>query len=235
LDNAYAAQPDTAVNISGVDFPVNAYISSVAVNPYDSDQIVCTFANYGIPSIFLTWDGGISWTDISGNLEENVDGSGSGPAVFWAEYYVDGTIFVGTSTGLYTTNFPDGNNTVWTLEPGIGNVPVDHMDFRTFDGYFVVGTHGQGIFSTNLTPGFIGMKEETKKLSVYPTLTIEFINIVSPVETASAQIFNLSGQLVYEGIVNKQTQVSVSHLQAGTYIVLVKSGNEKWTEKFIKR
>lgn len=235
LDNAYATQPDTAVNISGVNFPINAYISSIAVNPYNSDQIVCTFANYGIPSIFLTLDGGISWADVSGNLEENVDGSGSGPAVFWAEYYVDGTIFVGTSTGLYTTNFPDGTNTIWTLEPGVGNVPVDHMDFRTYDGYFVVGTHGLGIFSTHLTPGFIGITEQTKQLSVYPTLTTEFINIVAPGEATTVQIFNLSGQRVYDGNMSEQTQVSVSHLSSGTYIVLVKSGNEKWTEKFIKR
>ena len=65
-----------------------------------------TFANYNVPSIFHSTDGGITWDDISGNLEENLDGTGSGPSVLWAENYPDGTLFVGTTVGLFTTTFP---------------------------------------------------------------------------------------------------------------------------------
>jgi photosystem II stability/assembly factor-like uncharacterized protein len=237
LDNAYAVLPasPSQVELTGADFPAGSYISSVAVDPFDSDDIVVTFANYNVPSIFRTDDGGVTWQDISGNLEENQDGTGDGPAVFWTENYIDGTIFVGTSTGLYTTSFPDSTNTVWTFEPSIGNVPVDHMDYRTFDGYFAVATHGLGVFTTHLAGGFLGMeKEEEVGLSVYPTLSTEIVNIIVPESAKNLEIYNLSGQKVYQEKLSGNAQVDISNFQSGAYIIVVRSGDQKWTEKFIK-
>lgn len=231
---------DTAPNkteLTGIDFPSNSYLASISVNPYNIDQIVVTFANYGIPSVFFTDDGGITWDDISGNLEENPDGTGSGPACSWVEYYPDGTIFIGTSVGLLTTTFPDGQNTLWTLEPGIGNVVINHMDYRTFDGKFVVGTHGQGVYSTNMPPAFAGMNDYSSQegITVYPTLADDFINVV--VEKANEiSIFNLNGQLVYQGNVeNGLIQINVAGLESGVYIVRASSGNNLTTKKFVKR
>jgi len=242
--NAYVYRLDSAngnsgtptrVNISGPDFPTSAYVSCISVNPTNSDHILVTFANYGIPSVWWTTNGGDDWTDISGNLEENPDGSGSGPAVFWAEYYTNGVMFVGTSIGLLTTGFPDGLNTVWTLEPGIGNVSVDHMDFRTYDGKFVVGTHGQGVYSTTLPSGFIGLDEQKNELSVYPTMATEWINVQVPPAANSIEVYSLSGQLVYSGnISTEQFKVNVSNFQSGTYIVAVKSEDDVWTRKVMK-
>ena len=62
---------------------------------------------------------------------------------------------VGTSTGLYSTSILDGDKTVWTQEgeATIGNVVVDMMDVRQSDGYVVVGTHGNGAFSTAIVTG----------------------------------------------------------------------------------
>ncbi|MBD3637807.1 MAG: T9SS type A sorting domain-containing protein [Crocinitomicaceae bacterium] len=237
LDNAYANLPDTPhkVNITGDDFPTGSYVSCVAVNPFDSDKIVVTFANYEVPSIFITNDGGQTWEDISGNLEENSDGSGAGPAVFWAEYYVDGTIFVGTSTGLYTTTFPDTTNTVWTLEPGIGNVPVDHMDFRTYDGFFAVATHGLGIFSTHLPSGFIGVEETSnEELFVYPVPATDVVNIVVPKEAKTIEIYDLTGRRMLQENLTGNFQLNISNYPPGTYIVVVRSSQSKWTKKLVK-
>lgn len=237
LDNAYGinGQP-SQTDLSWDAWPNNAYISCVAVDPFDSQNIVVTFANYNIPSIWVSHDGGLSWEDISGNLEENVDGSGSGPAVFWAEYYVDGTIFVGTSTGLYTTNFEDGINTVWTLETGIGNVAVDHMDYRTHDGYFVVGTHGQGIYSTHLQPGFVAIQEKKEELNVYPTITDDVITVQLPAGVQSIEVYSISGQrLINSTPSNQQIQLNVSMLSKGTYIVVARSDQQQWTRKIVRR
>lgn len=238
LDNAYASLPDhpSKVNLTSPDWPFNAYISCVAVNPFNSNQIVVTFANYGVPSIWWTSDGGQTWDDISGNLEENPDGSGAGPAVFWAEYYVDGTMFVGTSTGLYTCAWPDSANTVWTLEPGVGNVPVDHMDFRHSDGYFVVGTHGQGIFSTHLTPGFVSASDYSKQvLSVYPNPAANQIHVKMPPKAYAVRVYDLSGRMVLSKMGMHEVDLDVSELRSGTYIVHAVSEDQKWTSKFVKR
>jgi Secretion system C-terminal sorting domain len=238
VDDAYELSGSAQlVDISSDDWPNAAHVSCVSVNPFDERDIIVTFANYNIPSVWLTNDGGETWSDISGNIEENADGTGSGPAVFWAEYYIDGTLFIGTSTGLYTTNFPDGLNTVWTLETGIGNVSVDHMDFRTHDGFFVVGTHGQGVYSTHLNPGFVGedvVEQET--ILVYPTISNDVVNVVTPIDAHTIEVYNLQGQKVLTtSIKNTQNNINIMSLRAGSYIVVAKSDSQKWTQKVVKR
>ncbi len=137
----------------GSGFPPRGYISSIGVNPFDENELIVTFSNYEVISIFHSTNGGTSWTDISGNLEENVDGSGNGPSVRIARILRDGRRYlVGTSTGLYSTQTIDGTHTVWTQEGSntIGNVVVSHMAVRNDDGLIVIGTHGNGLYSASI-------------------------------------------------------------------------------------
>ncbi len=141
---------------TGKGFPASAYVSSIAVDPADAKKVMVTFSNYSVKSIFYTSNGGTSWTDVSGNLEEISDGSGNGPSVRWAEIVPAGittVYFVGTSTGLYSATTLDGTSTIWEHESpdGIGNVVVDMIDSRETDGLVVIGTHGNGVFSANIT------------------------------------------------------------------------------------
>jgi photosystem II stability/assembly factor-like uncharacterized protein len=224
------------IEITGDDFSNNAFVSAIAVNPFNSSEIVITLANYGVRSIWRTTNAGADWTDISGNLEEFPDGTGSGPAALWCEYYVDGTIFVGTSTGLYTTNNPDGLNTIWQLEPEIGNVVVDHMDFRTYDGYFVVATHGQGIFSTHLPVGYATTNENEFELKVYPTIAKSQINVELPSSASHLSIYSINGSRVFQKATNKNIEkIDVSSLQSGAYIVVVKTNDKSWSKKIVKQ
>ncbi len=135
--------------ITGENFPLNAYISGVSVNQLNSDEILVCFSNYSIPSIFYSSDGGTSWTDVSGNLEENIDGSGSGPSLRSCRIIGDGDrYFVGTSAGLYSTNSLV-TPVVWTQEDpnGIGDVVVEHVIERMQGGLVGVGTHGNGAYT----------------------------------------------------------------------------------------
>jgi len=111
------------------------------------------FSNYAIPSVFLTTDGGNAWRDVSGNLEEFPDGSGSGPSVRWASILHVGEIpvyYLGTSTGLYSTTSLTAGATVWVQEgaTSIGNVVVPMVHSRAADGLVVAATHGRGIYSS---------------------------------------------------------------------------------------
>lgn len=138
-------------DISGSNFPTG-YVSGVAVDPIDENSILVTFSNYGIPSIFYTSDGGSNWEDVSGNLEENTDGTGSGPSVRSATILGNGDkFFVGTSTGLYSTTSLAGATVTWVQEngDGIGEVVVEHLVSRMSDGLVLAGTHGNGIYSAN--------------------------------------------------------------------------------------
>ncbi|WP_424963396.1 T9SS type A sorting domain-containing protein [Ekhidna sp.] len=150
VTNASDENP-TIEDVTGANFP-GGYVSGISVNPINNDRVLVTFSNYEIPSVFYTNDGGISWTDVSGNLEENMDGSGSGPSVRIGRIHGnDFKFFVGTSTGLYSTDLLDGTNTQWIREgeDEIGATVVEHMITR-LDGLVVAATHGNGVYSATV-------------------------------------------------------------------------------------
>ncbi len=235
LDNANSLSP-VMVDLTSDAFPNSGYVSCIAVDPFDPNKILVTFANYSITSIFYSEDGGLTWIDIGGNLEENLDGSGAGPAVLWAEQYPDGTLFVGTTVGLFTTDQPDSSNTTWVLEAGIGNVVINHMDYRTYDGKMIVGTHGNGVYSTNLTPAFASTVESNVAHSVlvYPTITTEVLN-VSAEKSERVEIYNLQGKLVLTTATTSDfTTLNVSALNSGTYVIVVYYDKTRVVKKFVK-
>ena len=75
-------QPDPKTDITATELPA-AYVSCLAPNDLNADEWLLTYSNYGVKSVWHTTDGGSTWTSVSGNLEQNPDGSGNGPAVFW--------------------------------------------------------------------------------------------------------------------------------------------------------
>lgn len=135
-------------------FPEGGHISCIAISPENANHFLVIFSNYNIPSVFMTRDGGDSFEDVSGNLEESPDGTGAGPSVRWAEIIptTDGLeYFVGTSTGLYSTANIDGTTpVVWTKESEdkIGSTVIPMIDYRAIDGRLVIATHGSGTFRT---------------------------------------------------------------------------------------
>lgn len=142
-------------NISSPIFPPGAFLSSIAVDPNDADHVVVAFSNYNIVSLFSSRDGGVSWTAVAGNLEENTDGTGSGPSVGWISILPlannQQAYLAGTSIGLFSTFVLDGEATQWEQEGAdvIGNVVIDMIRTRNRDGLVAVATHGNGTFSTN--------------------------------------------------------------------------------------
>ncbi|GAA4306771.1 FlgD immunoglobulin-like domain containing protein [Nibribacter koreensis] len=155
IQDGLATAP-TRVDVTGINFPAGN-IGCLAVDPRDANKVVATFTNYGIVSLFYTTNGGGSWTPVSGNLEENPNGSGSGPSTRWVSILpsTNGNTkyFVGTSTGLFATSSLDGPNVTWIREgsTSIGQVPVDMVISRTTDDMVIVGTHGNGVYSTRFT------------------------------------------------------------------------------------
>ena len=129
-----------------------ANVSSIAVDPKNADNVVVTFSNYGVISVWYSNNGGNTWSSIAGNLEENANGTGAGPSVRSAAIMPMGNgetyYFVGTSVGLYMTKTLDGVNTVWTQQAAstIGNVVVSNIMARPIEGMIMVSTHGNGCF-----------------------------------------------------------------------------------------
>ncbi|MFA5511519.1 MAG: hypothetical protein WC313_03630, partial [Candidatus Kapaibacterium sp.] len=149
ITDAQSGDPEP-VDISGSNFP-RAYLSSIAFDPENADIAFVSFSNYNVLSIFMTEDGGESWQAVSGNLEENPNGTGAGPGVNWMSVLKLGdrrVYFAGTTAGLFSTAYINGMATSWQMEgpESIGNMVIDMIDIRQEDSYIALGTHGTGVF-----------------------------------------------------------------------------------------
>jgi len=176
-------------------FP-KAFLSAISIDPSNSQHCLIVFSNYGIPSLFFSGDGGQTFEDVSGNLEENPDGTGNGPSVRWAQLIPlqGGRLMgiAGTSTGLYVAEELNGNQTTWTREGVdlIGFAVVPMLSYDPLDGRLAIATHGNGVFETFIE-GHQSVEKPEQNLSFttsapYPNPFHDVIHI--PLEIPSTQI-----------------------------------------------
>lgn len=157
IDQASVGNPSPTDIWTGKGFPANAYVSSIAVDEDNADNLLVVFANYHVLSIFSSTNGGDTWHAVGGDLEEFPDGSGNGPACRTVGILHSGNgivYLVGTTTGLYSTASLAGMSTHWSLEAPsvIGNNIVNMIDTRSSDGLVAVATCGHGVLTGNFEP-----------------------------------------------------------------------------------
>ncbi|UXP32310.1 flagellar basal body rod modification protein [Reichenbachiella agarivorans] len=203
---------------------VSGYVSNVAIDPTNADRVIFSYSNYHFPSLFYTADGGETVVDISGNLEENPDGSGGGPSVRWSQIVpmADGSFiyFISTSVGLYSATELNGAETIWTKEADetIGNSLIRMTDYRPSDGKLIVATHGNGVFVTHIEGQLQKMPQETavekfQLVNAYPNPFADEVRIELeiPVEgRVVVEILSPSGQLIRTLLNNEQFDGTVS-------------------------
>ena len=251
MDSIRTSTTSPRITITGSNFPVGAYVSCVQPDPLNANNVMVTFSNYEVRSIFYSTDAGTTWTDVSGNLEENPDGTGNGPSVSWANIYNDGTTlkyYVATSVGLFSTDLLNGANTVWVQEgpTTIGNVVIDMVTSRSYDHNIVVGTHGNGVYSNQVyVPSeVINVKPNELNVNAYPN---PFNNNIVIALTGGAtgyieaQVYDLNGKLL-----RKLSQQNASELvwdgkdltgstcASGTYLVKVTANGRSAFKKVVK-
>ena len=254
MDNANVGNP-TPVNISSTAFPATAYVSCIAVDPEDADKVLIVFSNYNIYSLYYTSDAGITWTKSAGNLEANSSGTGIGSSLRWASImHLDSgkvVYFVASSTGLYATDTLKGTATVWAQQGAntIGNVVSDVIVTRASDGLVAIGTHGNGVYSANITnPNQITTVHTLDKqqfdasLKNYPnpfsnSTTIEFI--IQKKSQVTLRILNELGEDV-KTIFTKNMEAGKyfetldrKGLAAGVYYYQLQSGEQKITKQMV--
>jgi photosystem II stability/assembly factor-like uncharacterized protein len=233
--------------------PQGGWINCITVDPRDAKKVMVAFSMYESISIFASENGGETWTPVSGNLEENPDGSGNGPSIRWISilYVQDKPVyFAGTSTGLFATIKLDSMNTVWVQEgrETIGNVVVDMIDVRQSDGYFVVGTHGNGVYSSYLTEWPEGLGSTTiheERFKLYPAYPNPLTHSTSirfflP-ETVKGwvKVYDIQGKEV-ETLLDRYclkgeniVQWNANGLPGGTYFIRLNFGKIEKTQKVL--
>jgi photosystem II stability/assembly factor-like uncharacterized protein len=121
------------------DLPVTGQIAGLQVDPTNSQIAYAVRNAFGGGHVFRTTDGGVSWTDISGNLPNL-------PAYTIA--LGSGTIYIGNDDGVYFSTDSGAN---WTrLGDGLPNVQVHELVLNAAFGILAAGTYGRGVWELNV-------------------------------------------------------------------------------------
>ena len=241
LDSCKTNNSSTKIDITGANFPFGAYVSCIDVDDLNHNRISVTFSNYEVISIFHSEDGGQSWIPVAGNLEENADGSGSGPSVNWIhQTKINGqTIWLcATSTGLYSTDLLNGSATQWVLEGAnsIGNVVVNMITSRPDDETILIATHGNGLYSNKIFSPSTVIDQKREIALCYPNPASEtlYVRNETPLRLT---IYNSMGKIMItlDPIAKNENPISISHWPEGVYFARFYGNRKEWTEKILIR
>jgi len=232
--------------ITGDDFPTG-YISCIELGDSEN-QILVTFSNYGVISVWETSDGGTTWTDKEGDLPDM--------PVRWALYNPDNRheVILATEVGVWSTTDFNSASPVWTASnSGLANVRTDMLQIRDSDHFVIAATHGRGLFSTTGFSAQASVQEELltpEKFILHqnypnpfnPTTTIKYELFQSSQVTIS--VYDILGRFV-KTLVNRTQDPGVKTIQwdatneqgnrvsAGVYIYKLKAGNFIETKEMV--
>ena len=235
VDNANIATP-TWNNITGGNFPAGS-ISGIAFGASENEMMV-TFHNYGIGSIWYTANGGTSWISKEGNFPDIP------VKAIMMNPLNNNEVIIGTQLGVWKTgNFKDATPS-WTQSyNGMSDVKVTSFSLRTADNTVMASTFGRGMFTGQFTAGATASIDEVikdqKVFTMYPTVSSGDFTIFAKntVGKADLSLFNINGKQVFSQKVDftQQEKQPVSvNLSSGVYIVnLIDADNRKSIGKVI--
>jgi len=190
--------------------PTNSIITSIEVNPSNSDELWVTRGGWdGTNHVFHTSDGGTTWNNLTGNLPNlpcNI------------VKYDDGTnggIYVGTDIGVY---YRDNDLGSWIqYMNNLPNVIVNDLEINEASNVIRAGTYGRGVWES---PNYVtfnndaGISEISSPdasicnsstfdpvitLINYGLLNLTSVDIIYDVDGANTQTFNWTGNLAQGG------------------------------------
>lgn len=243
--NSTTATPD---DITPSTMPADVVVADISVNPRNHDTVLAVVSNYNAMSIYWTGNATAAsptWQTIEGNLNL--------PSVRSCEIIATNSgleYYVGTTVGLFSTRTISGNATVWTREDGGGGMMntsiISSLASRWRDNTLLVGTHGNGMFSTvigNAITGPTGVNDPVRDdknfiVKAFPTITNNIISYQAGsmlnVRSIQVQVYTLNGQLLYNQTSPYGSgQVNVSGLPSGPYILTITSNDRKY--QFVRR
>jgi Secretion system C-terminal sorting domain len=226
--------------------PAGAEISSIDVDPANTNNILVTISNYGAPSVWLSTNAGTSWTNIEGDLPDmpvhygifapsnaQLNGSAGG----------NGGILLATELGVWTTSQINGASTQWIPNvSGFSNVSTFMLKYRASDNLLVAATHGRGLFTTTIPTVVTGLPNIpiTKNFIKYISADNNQLQIVVgnlSTTTITIQLLDMNGRMVdrrknpYQNLV-----MDLNRLSKGAYIVKITGDKkEKFVQQFVKK
>lgn len=127
------------------------YVTDIAINPNNSNEVWVTFGEYEADNVWFTSDGGTTWFNKSGTAPYDL------PALQVNTVRVhprnSNYIYIGTDLGVFASEDKGLN---WAVDPRYpgqnnelpANVAVSEL-FWQGDDYLIAATHGRGMYRAN--------------------------------------------------------------------------------------
>jgi hypothetical protein len=211
LDNGNVVRLNNASSLNGGTLlskiirtgTAGASVSGIAIDPSNENHILVTYSNYGIVSVYETFNaqtsGTPTWTAVEGNLPDM--------PVRWVMFDPRSTAaaWVATEMGVWTTDLLNGTSTDWQpTNFNLSNARVDMLQYRSSDRLVAAGTHGRGFFTTIVPSGAVRINPDGSSP----------VDIVTPVpdNKNSGSIFGIADNIKRESASKKKVYLSGNQL-----------------------
>lgn len=205
-------------------------INSIAIHPSDPNKVA--IATTGTQKVYVSVDGGTSWTSYLNDLPNF-----SALALVWQNNATDG-LYVGMNYGVY---YIDSTFTNW--QPFINNLPnvmISELEINTANNKIYAGTYGRGLWRSDLFDATLTANDfEFQGLVVSPNpANIEIELKWNSSEEVNIKIYNSQGKLVYfnknQNLLNSHN-IDISKYSSGLYFVRIYNSKGEITKKIIKQ
>jgi hypothetical protein len=166
VDNANAATPaDVNITPAGL----IGFVNGIAVGTSDQN-LIATIASTGVNNVWITTDGGTTWTACDGNLPDL--------PVYSAVLHPDNNnkAYIATEAGVFYTDQLNGAATLWIPETTFPTVKTEMLRYRASDRTLAAATHGRGLWTANIPSGCTsaGIATQPADATVCPAATATF-------------------------------------------------------------
>jgi hypothetical protein len=220
---AGAVNPNTKLRCTRIGV-FGAVITSISVNPKDTNAIIVTTGTYSNPKVYYATNPTTHTVTSSLGAFTAKMGIGATGLIATApvyssliEYKDTKRVIVGTEYGVYGTSDITALNPIWVKENNnkLPNVPVFMLRQQINNsaacynsGMIYAGTHGRGIWTCDnyYNQSVVGIEEIAAKdktivstIKLYPNPAKDFVNVTFNIEKSESLMFNvydLKGSLV---------------------------------------
>ncbi|WP_426476056.1 T9SS type A sorting domain-containing protein [Chryseobacterium sp. CBSDS_008] len=205
--------------------PITGTVSDIEFGANENEMIV-TFFNYNLTSIFYSTDGGTTWQNKEGNLPDmpvrtilrNPDNPNE--------------VLVGTEMGVWgTTDFLELTPEWASVTGNIGNIRITNLDYRPATKTVLVSTYGRGAWTTQNTVPLSTTETKSKKHMnmIYPNPSKGISHLrfdTAKYSSVDISIVDASGRLVYSKKNVKSDEEFGQKMVPGNYILKAESKGE---------
>jgi photosystem II stability/assembly factor-like uncharacterized protein len=236
LENADSGTTTLGANAVWTNITGPEFVGSVSDVEYGNseNEILVTFHNYNVVSIWYTDDGGLTWQNKEGDFPDIPV-----KAILRNPLNID-EVIIGTELGVwYTNNFNTASPNWIQSYNGMSNVKVTDLDLRN-DNVVYAATYGRGVFSGAFTSNSLANTSfnNSNNIAVFPNpsngnITLKINNYTGKI---NYELFNNNGQVVLSEKnidFNLEKNINLGTIAKGLYIIKVSGDQVNYTEKVI--